>query len=183
MELRASKKHRMINKVHQKRYDRTMAFIQKHAPANSSLLDLGTENPFTPFLKDAGYKVQNTGGENLDIDYQKYIDTGADFLTAFEIFEHMLAPFNILREMKTDKLIASVPLKLWFAEAYWNEKDDWDKHYHEFEKKQFDFLLDKAGWKIKDSELWTSADWKQLGIRPILRQFTPRYYIVYCERK
>ena len=50
-----------------------------------------------------------------------------DLITSFEIFEHMLAPFNILRELKTDKLIASVPLKLWFTDAYWNDNNDWDK--------------------------------------------------------
>ena len=27
------------------------------------------------------------------------------------------------------------------------------------------------------------AEAKKLGIRPILRKFTPRYYIVYAERK
>ena len=94
----------------------------------------------------------------------------------------MFAPFNILNELKTDKLIASVPLKLWFASAYWNDKDDWDKHYHEFEIKQFNFLLEKTGWKIKDSEVWTNGNWKQIGFRPFLRHFTPRYYIVYCEK-
>ena len=166
-----------------KRYDRTMAFVMKHIPVNSKILDLGTENPFSIIMKNNGYAVRNTRGENLDTDYVKYLDTGVDCVTAFEIFEHMLAPFNILREINTNKLIASVPLKLWFANAYWNKDDDWDKHYHEFEKKQFDFLLNKTGWEIKDSELWKSSDWKKMGLRPLLRHFTPRYYIVYCERK
>ena len=94
----------------------------------------------------------------------------------------MLAPFNILNQIKASKLIASVPLKLWFANAYWNEKDDWDKHYHEFEEKQFNFLLQKTGWKIIDSEKWTPKSTFKFGIRPILRMFTKRYYIVYCER-
>jgi len=103
-------------------------------------------------------------------------------VTAFEIFEHLLAPYNILKELKCNKLIASIPLKLWFARAYWNESDDWDKHYHEFEPKQFQFLLEKTGWKIKDSEFWTSPDQNKIGVRPLLRYFYPRYYIVYCER-
>ena len=101
----------------------------------------------------------------------------SDSVTAFEIFEHMLAPFNILSQLKTPKLIASVPLKLWFASAYWNTKDDWDKHYHEFEQKQFDFLLEKSGWVVKDHLIWTSPDPKKIGLRPLLRYFTPRYYI------
>ena len=154
----------------------------KHLDPGSNLLDLGTENPFTPQLKAAGYSVSNTQGENLDDDFKKIAQTTCDCVTAFEIFEHLLAPYNILKELKSDKLIASIPLKLWFAEAYWNENDDWDKHYHEFEPKQFQFLLEKTGWKIKDSEFWTSPDQNKIGIRPLLRYFYPRYYIVYCER-
>jgi hypothetical protein len=148
----------------------------------SSVLDLGTPNPFTPQLISAGYRVTNTAGENLDDDFKQYADMSQDCVTAFEIFEHLFAPYNILKEIKSKRLIASVPLKLWFAEAYWNEKDDWDKHYHEFEKKQFDLLLEKTGWKIVDAQLWTSPDPNKIGLRPLLRYFTPRYYIVYCER-
>ena len=156
--------------------------MDKHLKQGSSILDLGTPNPFTPQLISAGYRVTNTAGENLDDDYKQYADISPDCVTAFEIFEHLFAPYNILKEIKSKRLIASVPLKLWFAEAYWNEKDDWDKHYHEFEKKQFDFLLEKTGWKIVDAQLWTSPDPNKIGLRPLLRYFTPRYYIVYCER-
>lgn len=156
--------------------------MSKHLEQGSSLLDLGTENPFTPQLKAAGYRVKNTKGENLDDDFHPYIGLDVDCVTAFEIFEHLLAPYNILKALKNKRLIASVPLKLWFSEAYWNSNDDWDKHYHEFEVKQFDFLLEKSGWKIIDSALWTSPDPKKIGIRPLLRYITPRYYIVYCER-
>ncbi len=172
----------MYKKLPVKRYQKTLDFLNKHCPTGSNILDLGVENPFSLIMKENGYKVKNTQGENLDTEYSKYLDTNAEFITSFEIFEHMFAPFNILRELKTDKLIASVPLKLWFTDAYWNKNDDWDKHYHEFEKKQFDFLLEKTGWKIKDSLSWTSGDWKKIGIRPLLRHFTDRYYIVYCER-
>ncbi|PLX18231.1 MAG: methyltransferase, partial [Marinilabiliales bacterium] len=101
-------------------------------------------------------------------------------VTAFEIFEHLICPFNALRSIKAKKLISSLPLKLWFAQAYWGE-NECDRHYHEFEVKQFNMLLNKSGWEIKKSEKWISSD-KIWGIRPILRFFTPRYYIVYCER-
>ncbi len=165
-----------------RRFNRTRAFVQKHLPNEASLLDLGTPNSLSDFLANAGYSVQNTKGENLDTDYHAYLNTGADCVTAFEIFEHMLAPFNILSQIHCDKLIASVPLKLWFTSAYWNTKDDWDKHYHEFEQKQFDYLLEKTGWEVKDSMRWASPDYKKIGIRPLLRYITPRYYMVYCER-
>jgi hypothetical protein len=87
-----------------------------------------------------------------------------------------------LRAIKADKIIASVPLRLWFAPAYRSKTDPWDRHYHEFETWQFNWLLEKAGWEIKDTFSWTNPV-KKLGIRPLLRTFTPRYYIVYAERK
>ena len=43
-------------------------------------------------------------------------------------------------------------------------------------------LLEKAGWTIVDRAKWTSPIHK-LGIRPILRMFTPRYYAVYAVRR
>ena len=170
------------NRPIQRRYQRTLRFIKERIPSRARILDLGTVNPFSEVLKKEGYTVLNTQGEDLDIQYEFINDLQIDLVIALELFEHMAAPFNILRSMKAEKLIASVPLRLWFASAYWNEKDDWDKHYHEFEIRQFNWLLQKTGWKIKASEVWKSAEFK-LGIRPLLRYITPRYYIVYCERE
>ena len=166
-----------------KRYNRTLEFMARHLDRNAKVLDLGTHNPFSDLMSGQGYSVQNTQGEDLDMDYRKYAEAEVDVVTAYEIFEHMLAPVNILRDIKAPRLIASVPLKLWFASAYWNEKDDWDKHYHEFEPKQFDYLMNRSGWKIVDKEFWYSFDKSALGVRPILRRFYPRYYIVYRERQ
>ena len=58
-----------ISIPHQKRYDKTLAFVQQHLSSGSRLLDLGVENAFTPQLKAAGYHVENTQGENLDDDF------------------------------------------------------------------------------------------------------------------
>ena len=167
---------------HENRYNRTLAFLEKHLQKETKILDLGVISNLSKKMSEQGYVVSNTQGENLDIDYQDYLDRDVEVVTAFEIFEHMLAPFNILRELKTEKLIASIPLNLWFAKAHWNDDNEWDKHYHEFEKRQFDLLLDRSGWKIVDSQQWASPVFK-LGIRPILRRFFPRYYMVYCIRK
>ena len=68
------------------------------------------------------------------------------------------------------------------AKAYRNYKDPRDCHYHEFEDWQFDWLLEKAGWEIKARKKWTNPT-NKIGFRPILRWFTPRYYIVYAEKK
>ncbi len=166
---------------HEKRYTKTVAFLKKHIDEGARVLDLGVASNLSRRMNEHGYVVSNTQGENLDIDYQEYLDYEVDVVTAFEIFEHMLAPFNILRQLKTKKLVASVPMKLWFSNAHWNDDNEWDKHYHEFERRQFNLLLARSGWKIIDSEQWISAKWK-LGIRPVLRYFVPRHYIVYCER-
>ena len=164
-----------------KRFKRTLSFIQKFIGTDERILDLGVANPFSEILIRNGYQVANTKGEDLDEDTSVVKSTDYEVVTAFQIFEHMIAPYNVLKEIKANKLVASVPLKLWYASAYRSNKDDWDRHYHEFEDWQFDWLLEKSGWKIKQSEKFTSPV-NKLGIRPILRRFTPRFYLVYAER-
>ena len=164
-----------------KRYKITSEFLGQHITKNQSILDLGVANPFSEILKEQGYTVSNTSGEDLDDDVTAIINSNADVVTAFEIFEHLLSPYTVLKSIKANKLVASIPLKLWFAPAYRSKTDMRDRHYHEFEAWQFDWLLEKAGWEIKDRKQWTNPV-KKIGIRPLLRLFTPRYYIVYAER-
>lgn len=164
-----------------KRYKLTYQFLEKHISKSETLLDLGVENPFTKILKDNDFSVKNTKGEDLDVDTTTIKNSEATVITAFEIFEHLLSPFTVLQAIKADKLVISVPLRLWFSSAYRSKTDTWDRHYHEFEDWQLDWLLEKTGWKIIDRQKWTNPT-KKIGIRPILRWFTPRYYIVYAER-
>lgn len=146
-----------------------------------TILDLGVRNPFVDYMEREGYTVQNTTGEDLDLDTSRVQNSEAQVVTAFEIFEHLLAPFNLLRDIKATKIVASVPLKLWFAPAYRSKTDMWDRHYHEFEDWQFDWLFEKAGWTIKKRKKFTNPVHK-IGLRPLLRKFTPRYYLIYAER-
>ena len=164
-----------------KRFKHTIEFLEKHISKDSEILDLGVPNPFSKIMKERNFSVQNTKGEDLDVNYSTVLEASYTVTTAFEIFEHLLAPFNVLRELKSDKLVASIPLKLWFSPAYQNKNDKWDRHYHEFEDWQFDWLLEKAGWKIIAKEKFTNPV-KKVGFRPVLRLFTPRYYLVYAER-
>lgn len=164
------------------RYKKTLAFLESRISKDERILDLGTENPFTAIMKQAGYQVWNTKGEDLDDEFRVVNDYQVECYTSFEIFEHLLAPYNILKEIKKGKLVVTVPLKVWFAKAYWNEKEEWDRHYHEFEPRQFDWLLEKAGWKIIHKEAWSSPDKLRPGIRPLLRYITPSYYLVYAEK-
>ncbi|MBL4606135.1 MAG: methyltransferase [Flavobacteriaceae bacterium] len=171
----------MFPNNHQRRYELTLRFLQKVVPAPATILDLGIRNPFTEIMEQNGYTVFNTNGEDLDLLPEVVREYHVDAVTAFEIFEHLMAPFNVLRELKSTKLVASIPLNLWFAKAYRSKTDKWDRHYHEFEDWQFDWLLEKSDWKIKETEKWTSPI-KKIGFRPIIRNFTPRYYAVYAER-
>ena len=171
----------MYSKLPKKRYNHTLEFLKKHVPAPAKILDLGVRNPFSEIMEQNGYTVFNTNGEDLDLLPELVKNFDVDAVTAFEIFEHLLAPFNVLKEIETTKIVATVPLKLWFASAYRSKTDMWDRHYHEFEAWQFDWLMEKSGWNVKDFEKWTSPI-KKVGIRPILRSFTPRYYAVYAEK-
>ncbi len=165
-----------------KRYSHTLAFLKKHINPSEKILDLGVENPFSSIMEKEGYIVTNTGGEDLDNEQGALQENNYTVLTAFEIFEHLLNPYTILQKIECKKIVISVPLRLWFSPAYRSKTDMWDRHYHEFEDWQLDWLLEKTGWVIKDREKWTNPS-KKIGIRPLLRKITPRYYIVYAERK
>jgi hypothetical protein len=171
-----------ISTPKKRRYDKTWDFMSASLQPHDKILDIGTNNPFAEILREKGFTVINTLGEDLD-DHPESISTQtADVATAFEIFEHLLNPLGVLKNIKSQKLFASIPLSLWFAKSYRNKNDRWDQHFHEFEDWQFDWLLEKAGWEIVRSEKWTSPITVN-GIRPILRLFTPRYYIVEARRK
>lgn len=164
-----------------KRFKHTLEFLKKHISTSETILDLGVENPFSKIMKSEGFSVKNTTGEDLDNDQSVFLSEKKDVVTAFEIFEHLLNPYTILKEIKSDKLLISIPMRLWFSSAYRSKTDMWDRHYHEFEDWQLDWLLEKTGWKIIDRARFTHPV-KKIGFRPLLRLFTPRYYMVYAER-
>jgi len=163
------------------RYNRTLQFLQKNITTEESILDLGVENPFGEIMKKNGYKVSNTKGEDLDLENDLGHYGTFDVVSGFEILEHLVNPLTLLTNLEAKKLIVTIPLRLWFAPAYRSKTDPWDRHYHEFEDWQFDWLLEKAGWNIKDKVKWVSKS-KKIGLRPFLRNRTPRYYGVYAER-
>jgi len=171
-----------IHKSKERRYAKTLEFLTKTVQSPARILDIGTPNPFSKIMESNGFNVINTSGQDLDDAPESLSHYKSDVTTAFEIFEHLLNPLGVLKSIKSDRLFASIPLSLWFAKSYRNKNDRWDQHFHEFEDWQFDWLLEKAGWEIVRSEKWTSPT-KINGIRPILRLFTPRYYIVEARRK
>jgi hypothetical protein len=66
-------------------------------------------------MKEEGFSVTNTSGEDLDKNQLVFSSENQDVVTAFEIFEHLLNPYTILSEIKSDKLFISIPLRLWFS--------------------------------------------------------------------
>jgi hypothetical protein len=165
---------------HKMRYRRTLQFLKKGLQPPLKILDLGGPNELAGIMRDQGFEVENTSMD-LDREPGKLQQHSADVATAFEILEHVLNPLGVLENLKTDRLFASVPLRLWFASAYRNDKDPWDRHFHEFEDWQFDWLLDHAGWEIIRREKW-KAPVQKIGFRPVLRLFYHRWYIVEAVR-
>ncbi|MBA4154112.1 methyltransferase [Flavobacterium sp.] len=164
-----------------KRFKITLAFLQKNISTSEKILDLGVENPFSKIMSENGYNVINTKGEDLDENQSSLINEHYSVVTAFEIFEHLLNPYTVLQNCNADKILISIPLRLWFSSAYRSKTEKWDRHYHEFEDWQLDWLLEKTGWKIIDKIKFTHPV-KKLGFRPLLRYFTNRYYLVYAEK-
>jgi len=165
-----------------KRFKITLEFLEKHLSKSETILDLGVTNPFSKIMIQNGFSVKNTTGEDLDNDQSALQNESYSVVTAFEIFEHLLNPYTVLQNVKCDKLFISIPLRLWFSSAYRSKTDKWDRHYHEFEDWQLDWLLEKNGFKIIDSVKFTHPT-NKIGFRPILRYFTNRYYLVYAEKK
>jgi hypothetical protein len=146
-------------------------------------LNLGPHNPLSAYLEKHGYAITDTkAGQDLDFDFEIVKNKQFGVVFGFEIIEHLVSPFPLLNSIAANKLVLSVPLSLWFAKAYWNENDPFDRHYHEFEPRQLKMLLKKANWNIVKDQKYISASF-QIGIRPFLRMFTPRYYFVYCVRE
>lgn len=164
------------------RFENSIRFLNKHALKDDKILDLGDVNKLSKLISEKNFSIVNTEGQDLDLmpeSLRKYKDI--DIVTAFEILEHLVSPFPLLQDLPTKRLIATVPLRLWFATAYRNKNNVRDQHFHEFEDWQFDWLLEKAGWRIIDREKWKNPS-EQIGIRPFLRSIYPRYYAVYAER-
>lgn len=83
----------MYEKTYPKeRFKITLDFIKKHLSTDEQILDLGVENPLSSLMKQSGFKVINTSGEDLDDDQTALQKNNYEVLTAFEIIEHLLNP-------------------------------------------------------------------------------------------
>lgn len=99
-----------------KRFNITLDFLKKHIKTSETIFDLGVPNPFSKIMEDNGYKVINTTGEDLDNDQTALQNASYEVFTGFEIFEHLLNPYTVLENVKCDKVLISIPLRLWFLQ-------------------------------------------------------------------
>jgi len=166
----------------ERRYQITLSFLTEVLSPPARILDLGIDNRLAARMRKLGYDVLNTPDVDLDHSPQVVAGQHVDAVTAFEILEHLVNPFSVLSAIDAPRLIATVPLRLWFATAYKNPGDEFDQHFHEFEPWQFDRLIEKSGWEISFTKTWTGPT-GTVGIRPLLRRFTPRYYGVDARRR
>jgi len=169
--------------VPKRRIKKTLDFILQNHPPPAKVLDLGTMNPLSSKMIQYGYHVENTMGEDLDIEYKHLSLKQYDLITAFEILEHLVSPYNLLQSFnKGQRIAATVPINVWFSKAHWSKTDPWDRHFHEFEPRQFDWLLEKSGFKIIAKQTWKIPAAGINGVRPLLRFLTPTFYAVYAEK-
>ena len=140
---------KMYKKIPSHRYNKTLKMLKDILPKGGVIYDLGVRNPFSKIMEDEGFKVYNSSGQDFDDDFELELPNDVDLITGFEILEHLVSPYPLLKNLKCNKLFVTVPLKLWFANAYRSKTDSRDRHYHEFEAWQFDWLLEKSGWSVK----------------------------------
>ena len=173
----------MSKSKNERRFYHTMQLIDQFLTRKDQILDLGIENQLSRLMSQEGYSVSNTGGEDLDDHYENLKHIDADAVTGFEILEHLLNPYSVLKNLPGKKLLVTVPLSLWFSQPFRDvNADPREWHYHEFTDWQFDRLLEKSGWDIQYREKWTGPT-NKIGFRPLLRRITPRYYAVYAVRR
>ena len=89
--------------------------LKEVCPAPSVVFDLGVRNPFSEIMKQNNYKVYNTGGEDLDDNYKLKIPDDVDLVTGFEILEHLVSPYPLLKNIKANRILLTVPIKLWLS--------------------------------------------------------------------
>ena len=119
------------NNMPDRRYRKTLSLMKTHLPAPARIMDLGWTIHSSEIMRKEGYTVDNTGGEDLDEEVSLAKATGYDAVTAFEILEHLLSPYTLLKSIEAPKSSSQYP-ECVVSGPHRNPKDPRDNHYHEF---------------------------------------------------
>lgn len=173
------KKVPQYDSQNQRRYKYVKRFLDKFQP-KGKLLDIGGANVLGMKLaRDFNLEYETT---NEDLDYTVDANGKYDTIFIFEVLEHLMNPLLCLNNVKkyckeNTQIFISVPRQ---QHLFWNQY-----HFHEFDKKRFEYLIEKAGLKIIGSSSFIARfDWLFYitGIRPILRLlfFKPKHFLHKC---
>lgn len=160
------------------RRNRTLCLVQQNVNGLKIIYDMGDVSPMRYEL-ERDYFVKT-------LPYKDYNDLNMDsfrneVFVSFKVFEHIFSPYHFLKATQPLLLICTVPLKIPFVPIHWS-KDKRDRHYHEFEEKQFLWMLEEAGYEIIYKKKW----WYNrlpIGIRTLLRYIFPSWLAVVARRK
>lgn len=139
------------------------------------ILDIGERNLVGKYLKETLDIILENTNSDLDYTIENYFILGKyqyNRVFCFEVIEHLLNPryfMDNLHKVTTEdcQVFLSYPSRPKFL---WNPID----HFHEYDKKRFNFLLEATGWKIirKGKIRLLHRWWFYLtGFRPILRLY------------
>ena len=134
-----------------KRFKKTLEFIENMVLPPANVLDLGVRNPFSEIMEEHRYKVTNTGGEDLDIDF------GGSEL-------------SMEAESGNDESLTDASSEAEASDALSQLADSLDSDA-ELEEDEFDFLSgnDEASTKLDLARAYIEMDDKD-GARDILEE-------------
>jgi len=152
------------------RAENTLQFINENVhPIGPFALDVAGPSPVGKYISSAlGLKYKTTEG---DLDYDPFLLDGVipSFVLCLEIIEHLMSPKYFLKTL-AENTTASIDLIITYPSR---PKFLWTScHFHEYDKKRFEYLVEQSGWKIvaRDRKRIPKPFWKYFtGIRTPLR--------------
>lgn len=169
-----------------KRYLKTLDFVNS-IPNSGNVLSIGGESVVdVKIAQEAALKHYYTEG---DLDHPGWKVAGEhpgrfDNVFIFEVIEHLVNPLLMLEELKRyidrdTQIFISYPKS--FLEKYMSPK-----HFHEMDVDRFEYMIDKAGYKIETATSITTYFDKWYypitGIRPLLKTITFDWYFKHHVR-
>uniref|UniRef100_A0A6H2A448 Putative methyltransferase n=1 Tax=viral metagenome TaxID=1070528 RepID=A0A6H2A448_9ZZZZ len=154
-------------------FDRIGKFI---SPLRGDILEIGERNPFTKFLENSFRSpIDNSSG---DLNYE--LITPKDkyhCIICSHVIEHIPNVLTFLNNMvnKLDKhgtICITYPVRL----------KKTTHHYHEIPIEDMLLLLNEVGLRIVKQEIQRANFGKKIGIRPLLRFWTDKNYLLMCKK-
>ena len=169
-----------------KRYLATLQFVNS-IPTTGTVLSIGGKPVVDVKIAQESALIHYfTEG---DLDYCNWQVAGEhpekfDNVFIFEVIEHLINPLLMLEELKryVDK---NTQIFISYPEAFLKKYMS-PKHFHEMDIDRFEYMIDKAGFKIeKATSITTYFDkwyYPLTGIRPLLKTVTFDWYFKHHTR-